>query len=403
MTYYITGSTFSLQTDTHLPRILYSNNGIISGRSNGVIVPTDKINGLSSTTSVYMKLAPLDITAERLGDNECYALLSNISTISPPASAPFYVGIASYDTGYVATTRYKTFPLPPLFPEISIVQFYTSQSQYSANVEGLIIDNVDCSSNGTTIVGTCNKDFLEEVLYYSTNSGLSYNVTPLAVVAGSNIFIKMTRAGDYFTVSNSTNNILYFYKTSNMSKSNYPINVSCLSMNSDGTLQYVFDNTGYVRRLTVDTSLIGSGNPVTNSVPTTLSAYTQDGYPVKWNSCASALTALNQMAVGFVNNTDCYIYTTINGWGLAETITKLSGIYSTKSVSFMSSDGSKKWCIINGQLYKFIITSQKFEPQIISFNITNGTCNSSGNTVYLTDDNGNIWSSINDAPFTKQT
>lgn len=67
MTYYTTGSTFSLQTGTHLPRILYSNNGIISGRSNGVIVPTDKINGLSSTTSVYMKLAPLDITAERLG------------------------------------------------------------------------------------------------------------------------------------------------------------------------------------------------------------------------------------------------------------------------------------------------------------------------------------------------
>jgi hypothetical protein len=322
-----------------------------------------------------------------------------MSSPAPPVP-PFYVVIASYDNGYVATTQCKTYPSVPLPPEIPIVQFYTSQSQYTANVEGLIVNNVVCSSNGTIIVGTCITDILY-VLYYSINSGLSYNVTPLAVFAGSNIFIKMTRAGDYFTVIDSTNSFLYFYKTSNMSKSNYSINVLCLSMNSDGTRQYVFDNTGYVRRLTVDTSLIGSGNPVTNNVPTTLMPYTQDGYLVKWNSCASALTVLNQMAVGFVNNTDCYIYTTINGWGFAETITKLSGIYSINSVSFMSSDGSKKWCIINGQLYKFIITSQQFELEPTNFIITNGTCNSSGDTVYLTDDNGNIWSSINDAPFSK--
>lgn len=83
MSYYTTGSTFSLQSGTHLPRILYTNNGITSGRLNGVIVPTDQINGLSSTTSVYMKLAPLDISAERLGDNECYALLSNMSPHLP--------------------------------------------------------------------------------------------------------------------------------------------------------------------------------------------------------------------------------------------------------------------------------------------------------------------------------
>ena len=78
--------------------------------------------------------------------------------------------------------------------------------------------------------------------------------------------------------------------------------------------------------------------------------------------------------------------------------TKLSDIYNG-SVSIMYSDGSKKWYIIDGKLYKFI-TSQQFELQPTDFTITSGTCNSSGDTLYLTDDNGNIWTSINvnDAP-----
>jgi len=406
MSYYTTGSTFSLQSGTHLPRILYTNNGMTSGRLNGVIVPTDQINGLISTTSIYIKLAPPDITAERLGDNECYALLSNMSPSVPPIPPvpPFYVGIASYDNGYVATTRYKTYPFSPLPPEIPTVQFYTSHSQYSANVEGLILYSVDCSTDGSVIVGVCVKGS-GNVLYYSTNSGISYNVTPSLSI--SNIFVKMTRAGDYFTISNPDTNILYFYKTSNMSRSDYTVpddpfpfqKVSCLSMNLDGTQQYVFDNTGYALKLVVNTNLIGSGNPVTAIESNNLGPYIQEGYPVRWDSCAASVS--DQMAVGFVNNTDCYIYTW-NNWAFPA-FTKLSGVNATESVSFMSSDGSKKWCIIAGQLYKFIVATQQFVLQPNVFVISTGTCNSSGDTVYLIDNTGNIWSSLNDAPFTKLT
>lgn len=91
MSYYTTGSTFSLQSGTHLPRILYTNNGMTSGRLNGVIVPTDQINGLISTTSIYIKLAPPDITAENLGDNECYALLNNGFSIPPIPPVPHFM------------------------------------------------------------------------------------------------------------------------------------------------------------------------------------------------------------------------------------------------------------------------------------------------------------------------
>ena len=57
MSYYTTGASFSLKTGTHLPRIIYNNNGITSSRTSGVIAPSDPQTNGPASTSVFMKLS----------------------------------------------------------------------------------------------------------------------------------------------------------------------------------------------------------------------------------------------------------------------------------------------------------------------------------------------------------
>jgi hypothetical protein len=144
----------------------------------------------------------------------------------------------------------------------------------------------------------------------------------------------------------------------------YPVKdeLRCLSMSSDGSKQFVFDQSGVIWTLSVNTANIGTTNPLTGILEETDAKSF-----VVWDSCACSGNGQKQIAVGFklINGVyDCYIFLTPDSWAtllLPTSYKKVtrrvaSGINYTQerasgTVSFMSSDGSKKWCIIDDQLY----------------------------------------------------
>lgn len=432
MSYYTTGSTFSLKTG-HFPKIVYSNAGITSSRSNGVVVSSDQqINGLSST-SFFLPLSNDIITAEQLFltteiETESTStstlnlnmltstlnlnMLLNLDTLL--ISSPFFIRIVSYTSGYIAIAMQTNKP------------FYINGTPLSLESTSLI-NSVDCSTDGTKIVGISHDN---KSLYTSTTSGTLFSTIVLSDTSCSIIQVRMTRDGAYFTVLDA-NGKLYFYKTSDGTHSyigggssgpfsTYPVAnlLCCLSISSDGTSQFLFDRNGNIWILSVSVNLIGvSIVPVTSMIHVGSNPIMQGGLPVVWDSCACSDDGNKQIAVGFTNIGTvgipiyaCYIYTTSDKWAtpvpVSYNIIRRNPTYVTTrasgTTSFMSSDGSKQWCIIDDSLY--ILHSSGFpSPSFIGVEfISYGTCNSTGDTVYLIDNVGVIWKSIDSgATFTK--
>ena len=163
----------------------------------------------------------------------------------------------------------------------------------------------------------------------------------------------------------------------------------------------------------MDTALVGKGNPYIFASDTWLG-----NVVLSWDSCAcsSDVNASKQIAVAFVNTStspnpasyECYIYVTANAWGGNTFTRKLitrrvaNGINYTQerasgTASFMSSDGSKKWCIIDDQLYyNNSDNANNFDlvPNPDGYFISYGTCSPDGSIVYLIKKDGSVWKSM---------
>jgi hypothetical protein len=274
------------------------------------------------------------------------------------------------------------------------------------------LNSIDCSSNGSKIVGI---NSLNEKLYFSTDSGKSF--TPQSMVKGNYNQVRMTSDGNYFTVLDADGKI-YFYNINNITTPSirdwfaplapiktYPVKdeLRCLCMSSDGSKQFVFDQSGVIWTLSVNTTNIGTTNPLTGIIESTRFKISDSSFVV-WDSCACSGDGIKQTAVGFnlINGVyDCYIFLIIDAFGTFEykkvTRRVASGINYTQerasgTASFMSSDGSKKWCIIDDQLYynntdyvnNFVLVSKPND--FISY----GTCSPDGSIVYLIKKDGSL-------------
>jgi hypothetical protein len=155
----------------------------------------------------------------------------------------------------------------------------------------------------------------------------------------------MTSDGNYFTVLD-TDGKIYFYNINNNTITfsirdllapvkNYPVKdeLRCLSISSDGSKQFVFDQSGVLSALSINTSNIGTTtNPITNITETNY-IKTPNNSSVVWDSCACSSNGQKQIAVGFkfINGVyDCYIFLTKDAW-VTYTPTKITR--RTKSIS----------------------------------------------------------------------
>ena len=440
MSYYTTGSSFSLKTGTHLPRVIYNNNGITSSRTSGVIAPTDPQTNGPASTSVFME-ASIDsngtLNAERLAEEFADKIephLSSVGSISTPhlstsmlflglqaMSLPNFIRVAAYNGGYIASDA-SSFYINSSGPSGSVKVFDESAFIGSTGSNSPLINSIDCSSNGTKIVGI---NYITKSLYLSTDSGKTFKTQSIGT--GNYIQVRMTSDGNYFTVLD-TDGKIYFYNINNNNNTitfsirdwfaplapvkNYPVKdeLRCLSISSDGSKQFVFDQSGVLWTLSINTSNIGTvTNPITGIIENT-NIFTSNNLSIVWDSCACSSNGQKQIAVGFkfINGVyDCYIFLTKDAWA-TYTPTKItrrtktinSVNYATERASgtssFMSSDGTKKWCIIDEQLY-YCNTDNASDFALIQnptgYFISYGTCSPDGSIIYLIKKDGSMWKS----------
>ena len=416
MSYYTTGTSFSLKTGTHLPRVIYNNNGITSGRTSGVIAPTDPQTNGPASTSVFME-ASIDsngrLNAEQLAEEFADKIephLSSVGSISTPhlstsmlflglqaMSLPNFIRVAAYNGGYIASDASS---------------FYMNSSGPSGSVKvsdsnSPLINSIDCSNDGKYIVGIST---LTKSLYISTDSGKTFKTQSIGT--GSYIKVRMTSNGNYFTVLD-TDGKIYFYNINNTITvsirdwansigKTYPVknDLRCLSISSDGSKQFLFDQSGVLWVLSINTSNIGTANPITN-----ITEYNQIFTPSNsclWDSCACSDDGLKQIAIGFKYNNgvwDCYIFLLLGQYldnGNIKITRRNQTGPASGTLAFMSSDGSKKWCIIDDQLYycntdnvsNFALVAN-LKDNFISY----GTCSPDGSIVYLIKNDGSMWKS----------
>jgi len=436
MSYYTTGSSFSLKTGTHLPRVIYNNNGITSSRTSGVIAPSDpQINGPAST-SVFME-ASIDsngtLNTERLAEeftDKIEPHLSSVGSISTPhlstvgsistpnlltsmlflglqaTSLPNFIRVAAYNGGYIASDA-SSFYINSSDPSGSVSLFYDSLKR----VNGPLINSIDCSSNGTKIVGINN---VNKELYLSIDSGKTF-ITQ-SKETGRYIQVRMTSDGNYFTLLD-TDGKIHFYNINNIQTpnirdwftglapaKNYPVKdeLRCLSISSDGSKQFVFDQSGVLWTLSINTSNIGTAtNPMT-AITRNTNIFTSNNSYVVWDSCACSGDGVKQIAIGFKYNNgvyDCYIFLLLDQYldyaSIKITRRNQTGLASG-TASFMSSDGSKKWCIIDDQLYYCNTDNvSNFAPvaNLTGYFISYGTCSPDGSIIYLIKNDGSMWKS----------
>jgi hypothetical protein len=332
-------------------------------------------------------------------------LLLNLQAMPP---LPNFIRIAAYNGGYIASDASSFY----------INNVLTGTNPLFSNTSGSpLINSMDCSSDGSKIVGI---NYVNKELYLSTDSGKSF--IKKTIGTGNYIQVRMTSDGNYFTVLDADGKI-YFYNINNITTPSirdwfaplapiktYPVKdeLRCLCMSSDGSKQFVFDQSGVIWTLSVNTTNIGITNPLTGILEDTDAKSF-----VVWDSCACSSNRQTQIAVGFklINGVyDCYIFLTQDSWvtlllptSSYKKITRrvASGINYTQerasgTTSFMSSDGSKKWCIIDDQLYynntdnvnNFVLVSKS--DDFISY----GTCSPDGSIVYLIKKDGSLWKSI---------
>ena len=421
MSYYTTGTSFSLKTGTHLPRVIYNNNGITSGRTSGVIAPTDPQTNGPASTSVFME-ASIDsngrLNAEQLAEEFADKIephLSSVGSISTPhlstsmlflglqaMSLTNFIRVASYNGGYIASDA-SSFYMNSSGPSGAVKVFDKSAFSNSP-----LINSIDCSSNGTKIIGI---NYITKSLYLSTDSGKTFNTQSIG--AGNYIQVRMTSDGNYFTVLD-TDGKIYFYNINNNAITvsirdwansigkTYPVKdqLRCLSISSDGSKQFVFDQSGVLWTLFINTSNIGTTtDPITNITEKTY-IKTPNNSSVVWDSCACSSNGQKQIAVGFksINGVyDCYIFLTTDAWVTYTTTKTINSVnYASGTSSFMSSDGTKKWCIIDEQLY-YCNTDNASDFALIQnptgYFISYGTCSPDGSIVYLIKNDGSMWKS----------
>lgn len=421
MSYYTTGSSFSLKTGTHFPRIIYNNNGITSSRISGVIAPSDPQTNGPASTSVFME-ASIDskgtLNAERLAEEFADKIephLSSVGSISTPhlstsmlflglqaTSLPNFIRVAAYNGGYIASDV-SSFYINSSGPSGSVSVFDESPFIGFTGVTGPLINSIDCSSNGTKIVGIVNKK-----LYLSTDSGKTFITQSIGT--GRYIQVRMTSDGYFFSVLDYDGNV-YLYNITDMSNKTILFSegasksLKCLSISSDGEKQFVFTSQSKINIINVNAGIV---NPLT---PISISPF------VEWNSCACSSDGNKQIAVGFVKNGsiyDCYVFLTTDMWAnythtqIARRAPTKNVNYATESVSttvsFMSRDGSKKWCIIDERLYycntdnasNFALVPVSFSnlsPDTDYF-ISYGTSVTGGTVLYLIRDDGSLWISF---------
>ena len=427
MSYYTTGTSFSLKTGTHLPRVIYNNNGITSGRTSGVIAPTDPQTNGPASTSVFME-ASIDsngtLNAERLAEefadkiephlsavgsiSQSYLLnsilLQNIQ-ISQTLNDPFFIRIVSYNEGYIASDA-SSFYINTVSkgPSNKVVQVGPTTGSPQP-----VINSIDCLDDGTKIIGI---NYETKQMYISTDSGKTF--TTYSIGTGNYIQVRLARNGSYFTLLNAKHEI-YIYDINNIPNpyifSDPTRNIRCSCMSSDGSKQFLFFSGGNAKIINMDITLIGIGNPYIFASDIWLG-----NVVLLWDSCACSFDASKQIAVAFVNTAtslnpatyECYIYVTANAWGGNTYTLKLiarrvvTGIDYTRergsgTVSFMSSDGSKKWCIIDDQLYYNNTDDANnfgLVPNPDGYFISHGTCSPDGSIVYLIKKDGSPWKSM---------
>jgi hypothetical protein len=429
MSYYTTGASFSLKTGTHLPRIIYNNNGITSSRTSGVIAPSDPQTNGPASTSVFMEVSNDSngtLNAERLAEefadkiephyssvsfiSQSYLLnsilLQNIQ-ISQNLNDPFFIRIASYSGGYIASDA-SSFYINTVTkgPSNKVIKVGPTTGSPQP-----VINSIDCLDDGTKIIGI---NYETKQMYISTDSGKTF--TTYNIGTGNYIQVRLARNGSYFTLLNA-NHEIYIYDINNIPNpyifGDSTRNIKCSCMSSDGSKQFLFFSSGFPRIINMDTALVGKGNPYIFASDTWLG-----NVVLSWDSCAcsSDVNASKQIAVAFVNTStspnpasyECYIYVTANAWGGNTYTRKLitrrvasGNNYAQEraaaTTSFMSSNGSKKWCIIDDQLYynntddanNFVLV-----PNPDGYFISYGTCSPDGSIVYLIKQDGSLWKSI---------
>ena len=266
-----------------------------------------------------------------------------------------------------------------------------------------LINSMDCSSDGSKIVGI---NYVNKELYLSTDSGKSF--IKKTIGSGNYIQVRMTSDEYFFTVLDYDGNV-YTYNITNLNtittlfNGGIPKSLRCLSISSNGTKQFVFTSSGSI--------IIIVNFGILNPLATPLSISPN----VVWDSCecssdVNSSDGNKQIAVGFVLNGkvyDCYVFLTTDTWTnyksakierRAKTPNNINYEEDRASgtTSFMSSDGSKKWCIIDDQLYynntdnvnNFVLVSKP--DDFISY----GTCSPDGSIVYLIKKDGSLWKSI---------
>jgi hypothetical protein len=420
MSYYTTGSSFSLKTGTHLPRVIYNNNGITSGRTSGVIAPSDPQTNGPASTSVFMEASINSngtLNAERLAEEFADKIephLSSVGSISTPhlstsmlflglqaMSLPNFIRVAAYNGGYIASDA-SSFYINSSGPSGSVSVFDDSAFIGFKGATGPLINSIDCSSNGTKIVGI---NYVNKELYLSTDSGKTFKTQNIGT--GSYIQVRMTSDGYFFSILDYDGHV-YLYNITDMSiktilfSGGVPKSLKCLSISSDGGKQFVFTSQGTINIINVNVGIVTLLTPISISPS------------VEWDSCACSYDGNTQIAVGFVkngSNYDCYVFLTKNMW-TNYTYTKITRRAPTKDVnyakesasgttSFMSSNGSKKWCIIDDQLYYSNTDNANdfslvlnLSPDPNNYFIRYGTCGAGGSVLYLIRNDGSLWRSF---------
>ena len=346
MSYYTTGSSFSLKTGTHFPRIIYNNNGITSSRTSGVIASSDPQTNGPASTSVFME-ASIDsngtLNAERLAEEFADKIephLSSVGSISTPhlstsmlflglqaMSLPNFIRVAAYNGGYIASDA-SSFYMNSSGPSGSVKVF--DESAFTGITGGpASINSIDCSLNGQYIVGISS---ITKNLYISTDRGKTFKNQ--YIDKGNYIQVRMTvdtiDGKNYFTVLDTDGKIYFYYINNNVITfsirnwansigKTYPVknDLRCLSILSDGSKQFLFDQSGVIWTLTINTSNIGTTtDPITNITNKTY-IKTPNNSSVVWDSCACSSDGNTQIAVGFVKNGsiyDCYVFSTNDMW-----------------------------------------------------------------------------------------
>jgi hypothetical protein len=318
---------------------------------------------------------------------------------------PNFIRIAAYNGGYIASDASSFYINTVSSGPSGKGSFFNTLEFGGYTGSNLpLINSIDCSSSGDKIVGI---NYVNKELYLSTDSGKSF--IKKTIGSGNYIQVRMSSDGYFFTILDY-DGYIYLYNRTDLNiktivfSGGVSKSLKCLSMSNDAGKQFVFTSSGSINIINVNDGKV-TPLPTLSISPT-----------VVWDSCACSFDGNKQIAVGFVLNGtvyDCYVFLTANMWAdytsakIERRVKTLNSINYEKdrasgTTSFMSYNGSKKWCVIDDQLYYnntdnangFVLVST--QSQDINFNsISYGTSAPGGTVLYLIKTDGTAWTSYN--------